>query len=139
MEVNGSCLCGACAWSAEVDPKRIFVCHCDDCQIQSGSAFRTTASIDPASFTLTRGELRTFTKTAESGAGRALAFCATCGTHAYGGPGDGGAGMMSLRLGPLDRRDELKPVLQVWCRSKQTWVDELADLPALATQPGVDG
>jgi hypothetical protein len=137
MKVEGECLCGGCAWQADVDPERVFLCHCDDCQVQAGSAFRSTALIEPPSFTLTRGELRAYVKTAESGAQRELAFCPVCGTNVYGAPGDGQPGMMSLRIGPLAQRRELKPVAQVWCRSRLDWLDDLADLPGMPTQPGV--
>ncbi len=136
MDVQGECLCGECAWEAELDPKLVFLCHCDDCQVQGGSAFRSTAVATPERFRMLRGELRSYVKTAESGRGRALAFCPTCGTHAYGGPPEGETGMLSLRIGPLAQRRELKPSGQVWCRSRLDWLDDLPSLPGVETQPG---
>jgi hypothetical protein len=137
MDVQGTCLCGECAWTAEVDPKRIFICHCTDCQVVSGSAFRTTALIASESFAMTKGELRSFVKTTENGSPRELGFCPTCGTHVFGRPPDGGPGAMSLRVGSLAQRAELVPVAGVWCRSRRDWLDGLADMPGLDTQPGV--
>lgn len=137
MDVRGECLCGGCVWRAEIDPDLVFLCHCEDCQVQSSSAFRSTAIVAPDRFRLEVGELQTWVKRAESGAARTLAFCATCGTHVYGGPGDGGPGMLSLRVGPLDARPALKPAGQVWCRSRLDWLDELGEIPGMPTQPGI--
>lgn len=136
MRVEGRCLCGACEWAAEVDPARVFICHCEDCQVQSSSAFRSSAVIDGDKFELTRGQLRVYLKKAESGRSRALAFCPDCGTAVYGGPPDG-VGSMSLRVGPLAQARELKPSGQVWCRSRQGWLDDVNELRGMQTQPGV--
>jgi hypothetical protein len=92
--------------------------------------------IDPASFRLTGGELRTWSKVADSGASRDLAFCPTCGTAVYGAPAEGASGFMSLRVGALAQRAELAPVAQVWCRSKRAWTESLDQLPGFDKQPG---
>ncbi len=137
MKVHGRCLCGKVRYSAEVDPANVFVCHCSDCQIQSGTSFRTTVLMDPSRFDLEAGEIRTFEKTAESGRSRSLGFCPECGTAIYGGPGKGASGPLSLRLGPLAERDQLVPVAQAWCRSAQPWLDRLSELPRFDKQPGL--
>lgn len=136
MKVDGECLCGACTFTAEVDPGRVVLCHCDDCQRQSGCAFRTIALVDRASFRLGKGRLQTWVKTSESGAKRVLAFCPDCGTHVYGAPPEGQPGPMSLRVGALAQREALPPMGQVWCRSRLDWLDGVNDLPRFATQPG---
>ena len=41
MKVEGRCHCGNLKYIAEVDPEKVEVCHCTDCQTLSGSAFRT--------------------------------------------------------------------------------------------------
>jgi hypothetical protein len=84
MKIDGECLCGAVTFEAEVSPEQVFICHCSDCQIQSGSAFRTVARAAPSSVRLTRGELKVYEKRAESGATRALAFCPECGSSIEG-------------------------------------------------------
>jgi len=136
MKVHGSCLCERVRFRAEIDPARVFICHCTDCQTHSGTAFRTTAMIEPDQFELESGEIKLFEKTADSGRSRTLAFCPNCGTSLYGGPGEGSAGYLSLRLGPLAERDELVPVAQVWCRSAQPWLGVLSELPRFEQQPG---
>lgn len=137
MKVDGECLCGSVAFEAEVEPSQVFLCHCDDCQVHSGTAFRTVARAETKSFRLLRGELRVYEKQAESGATRALAFCPECGTPVYGGPGAGESGMLSVRTGALRQRAELAPAAHVWCRSSVGWLDRLGELPRIETQPGL--
>lgn len=135
MKVDGRCLCGAVCFEAEVDPGQVFICHCTDCQTQSGSSFRTVVRADPDAFAVTSGDLKVYEKRAESGNIRCLAFCPECGTPVYGGPKSGEPGFLSLRVGAITQRAELRPVAQVWCRSAQPWLDTLQDLPRIETQP----
>ena len=39
MKVEGACHCGFISVEAEIDPKKVSICHCTDCQTISGSAF----------------------------------------------------------------------------------------------------
>ncbi len=135
MKINGACLCGEVAYEAEVDPAAVFACHCNDCQTQSGTAFRTVVRATPGSFRTTRGELRSYLKTAESGNKRSLAFCPNCGTSVYGGPAPGEEGYLSLRVGAFEQRDALTPRAHVWTRSAQPWVFEAGEVPRFETQP----
>ena len=43
MKITGGCHCGAITYEAEVDPGKVSVCHCTDCQTLTGSAFRVSA------------------------------------------------------------------------------------------------
>jgi len=38
-EMTGGCLCGQVRYSANADPAFIGVCHCKNCQKQTGTAF----------------------------------------------------------------------------------------------------
>lgn len=133
MNVTGHCHCGRIAFAAEVDPTRVRVCHCTDCQRQTGSAFRTNVPVVPGTFALTSGQPKIYVKTAESGNRREHAFCAECGTPIYSAsPGDPSS--YSLRLGTLDRRAELRPARQIWCRSALPWAMDLHGVEQLETQ-----
>jgi hypothetical protein len=41
MKIDGRCHCGNVSYEAEIDPEKVMICHCTDCQMLSGSAFRT--------------------------------------------------------------------------------------------------
>ena len=42
MQIHGAGHCGAVSFTADIDPSRVVLCHCTDCQMMSGSAFRMT-------------------------------------------------------------------------------------------------
>ena len=62
MKIDGACHCGAIAYQAEIDPQRVRLCHCTDCQVLTGSAFRFTA---PAADEWSDGEPATRTSVEE--------------------------------------------------------------------------
>lgn len=121
MNITGACHCGNIQFTAEVDPSRVVVCHCTDCQTLSGSAFRVNALAPAGSFRLTSGQLKTYVKIAESGARRRHTFCPDCGTPIYSAaPVD--PVVMFLRIGAIHQRQALRPTLQIWRRSAVDWV-----------------
>src|SRR5262245_4627881 len=38
MKVDGRCHCGYITYEAEIDPEKVMICHCTDCQTLTGSA-----------------------------------------------------------------------------------------------------
>ncbi len=126
MRVEGSCHCGAIAFEAEVDPGRVRICHCTDCQQLSGTAFRVTAPCAERDFRLLRGEPKIYIKTADSGRRRQQAFCADCGSPLYATsdtpPGDRKIG---IRVGVLAQRRDLVPQRQYFHRSMLPWLPRL--------------
>lgn len=131
MKVDGSCHCGDISFSAEIDPDRVIICHCTDCQTLSGSAYRSVAPVVEGSFSLQRGNMKTYVKTAADGTRRAQTFCPECGTPIYAGPVEGENGMLGLRVGVLNQRDQLPPQSQYYCGSAQNWVQDLSALKRL--------
>lgn len=134
MRVHGGCHCGAVAFEAEIDPASVTVCHCRDCQILSGTAFRVTAAGARRQFDLKRGELSTYVKRADSGVSRALTFCTRCGASIYSTDADDPVADLQIRTGILEERDALVPSLQIWTRSAQRWLDGIDQIPR--SEPG---
>jgi hypothetical protein len=135
MKVDGACLCGRVEYEAEVDSRRVVLCHCTDCQINTGSAMGWGVAVVDDQFELKSGELKTFVKVAESGRRRVLAFCPECGTRIVSKPVEGEPGIISLRVGSIRQRAELQPRAHVWARFAQPWMDELSKLPKIDKQP----
>lgn len=124
MKVDGRCHCGSITYEAEVDPGMLMVCHCTDCQMLTGSAFRANIVAPREKFRMLTGQPKIYIKTAESGRKRAHAFCPDCGTPVYSAaPVD--PPTYSLRLGCLAQRAQLRPARQVWCRSALPWSMDL--------------
>jgi len=71
MKIEGACHCGTITYEAVVDPDKVAICHCTDCQTLSGSAFRTVVPAPKETFTLRTGQPKIYVKTAESGTKRA--------------------------------------------------------------------
>lgn len=125
MKVDGSCHCGRIAFEAEVDPEKVLICHCTDCQTFSGGAFRTVVRAPASAFKLLSGQPKVYVKQADSGNKFAQAFCGECGTPVYGAHPVDNPAFYGLRVGSLRQRHMLPPKLQIWCRSAQPWLEEL--------------
>jgi hypothetical protein len=130
MRIDGSCHCGNITYEAEVDPARVGICHCTDCQTLTGSAFRVTVPALEQDFRITSAVPKIYVKTAESGRARAQAFCADCGTPLYATSVGEGPKIFGIRVGTARQRAQLVPKRQVWHRSALPWLPEMACIEA---------
>jgi hypothetical protein len=131
--IEGACHCGKISFVAEIDPARVMICNCSDCQVLSGAPLRGIVSADLATFKLT-GETKSYIKVAESGRKRAQVFCPDCATPLFSSAVEN-ATQVTLRLGCIKQRNELRPSLQLWQRSAAPWLKMLSDIPGVPTQP----
>ena len=138
MKIDGGCHCGSIRYEAEVDPAKVVICHCTDCQTLSGSPFRIVAQTNPGTFRLLSGALKIYVKTGESGNAREQTFCPNCGTPIYSAPAGGGAEVLGLRVGTIRQRDRLIPGDQYWFRSSQAWLPKLPTIKKQDKQPVFD-
>jgi hypothetical protein len=134
MKIDGACHCGFITFEAEVDPEKVAVCHCADCQTLSGAPYRASIPTAPDKFRLLSGEPTIYVKTAESGNKRVQAFCPRCGSPIYATAFDDPTAILNIRVGIIRQRDQLVPKRQVWGRSRQSWVDNLASILRLEKQ-----
>ncbi|MCZ6524029.1 MAG: GFA family protein [Alphaproteobacteria bacterium] len=134
MKIEGACHCGYITYEAVIDPNKVGICHCTDCQTLSGSAFRTLAFTREGTFELLTGELKIYVKTSESGIQRPQSFCPECGTPIYSTSTDDGPKVHSLRAGTIRQRNELVPRIQFWTQSEQSWISRIPSFPKLEKQ-----
>lgn len=130
----GGCQCGKIRYEIVGTPKPLVVCHCTDCQRQSGSAFGMTLPVEEADFRITQGELKTYASTSAAGRGKLGAFCPDCGTRIYHKP-EWRKGTVSIKPGTLDDTRWLKPEMHLWTSSKQGWVSIPEDVKTFEKQP----
>ena len=121
-EIDGRCHCGYITYEAEIEPEKVMICHCTDCQTLSGSAFRTIAFTREGTFKLLSGELKVYAKTGESGTKRPQSFCPECGTPIYSSTIGDGPKVHVIRVGTIRQRDQLVPKVQLWCTRKLHYV-----------------
>lgn len=133
MKVEGRCHCGRITYEATVDPEKVTICHCTDCQTLSGSPYRASVPASRETFSLRTGQPKIYVKTADSGAKRAHAFCPDCGSPIYSSAIDDPPAY-SLRVGCLRQRSELPPRRQIWCRSALAWASDLQGVTQVSRQ-----
>ena len=134
MRVNGSCHCGQITYEAEVDPERVRVCNCTDCQVLTGSAFRVSVVAKAQTFRLLTGRPKVYVKTGDSGAKRRHAFCPNCGTPVTASADSDDPPTYSLRIGCLAQKAELPPRRRFWCKSALAWAQDISSVPGIEGQ-----
>jgi hypothetical protein len=132
MQIDGACHCGAVTFTAQIDPGRVMVCHCTDCQVLSGAPFRAVvaAAIETLSVS---GRTRRYIEVAQSGNRRAQVFCPECGTPLWATAPENPTSVV-IRLGCVRQRAQLKPAVQIWHHSALPWLSELASIPGSPEQ-----
>lgn len=132
MQIDGACHCGAVTFTAQIDPGRVMVCHCTDCQVLSGAPFRAVVAASIETLAVS-GPTRRYIKVAQSGNRRAQVFCPECGTPLWATAPENPTSVI-IRLGCVRQRAQLKPAAQIWQHSALPWLSELASIPASPEQ-----
>ena len=133
MHIDGQCHCGRVTYQAEIDPERVSICHCTDCQTLTGSPFRVTVICSGRNIRMTGKSPKIYAKIGDNGRTRVQHFCADCGSPLFtSGEGDQ-ADDWGIRWGSIRQRDALRPSRQIWCQSAAVWIDTV---PVLPGRPG---
>lgn len=118
-KLKGRCMCGRISYDSAAEPLMTAVCHCPDCQRQTGTSFSIVVGL-PADALEVAGEMSIYTTTGESGAVVHRHFCGQCGSPIYSLP-DGMPGLIFLKAGTLDDTSWLEPGLEMFCDTAQSW------------------
>ena len=135
MQVHGSCHCGNVSYEAEIDPDKVNLCNCTDCQMLTGTAFRVSVRAPRSGFRLLKGELTAYVKTADSGTRRRHSFCRNCGTPVYATADMDDPPTYALRVGCLRQRALLPPKTRSWLKSALAWAQNVSGIPGVEAQP----
>lgn len=129
---TGQCLCGEIKYELSNPPSMSGVCHCKNCQRQAGSAFSTISAVAQADFSLSSGKPKLYLDS-DTATGNTVQrfFCANCGSPIYSAL-SGQADVIYLKSGTLDDTGDFSPQFNVWCDSKQSWVELAEGVPAMA-------
>jgi hypothetical protein len=112
----GGCQCGAVRYAIAGAPGRLFVCHCRECQRQSGSAFGMSLIVRREAFAVTQGETRDWSRNADSGRTMSCHFCAVCGSRLW--HAREGIETFSVKAGSLDVPADVSRAIHIWTSRK---------------------
>ena len=121
-KLDGRCLCGAVTYTSQAEPAFTAVCHCRDCQRQTGTAFSVIVGVPAESFEL-KGELSEHVTIGEDhGLETKRRFCPACGSPVMS-EADAMPDVVFIKAGTLDDPSWVAPNLHIWCAEKLPWVD----------------
>jgi hypothetical protein len=133
MKIDGQCHCGLVTYEADIDPSKVSICHCTDCQVLTGSPYRVTVICSADQIRITGKPAKIYPKTGDNGRTRFQHFCGQCGSPLFTS-GEAGPDDWGIRWGGIRQRAALKPVRQIWCRSAAPWINDLGELPGQSTE-----
>ena len=108
------------------------VCHCDDCQRQTGSTFSILVGVPRAALHVDGDTLATHvTVGTDTGEERQRQFCSKCGSPVFTLLAEHPE-VTFIKAGTLNDRSSLSPTLEIWCDSAQRWLAPLANTQRLA-------
>ncbi len=119
--IDGSCQCGKVTYRLKEAPKIVLACHCKECQKLSTSPFSVTAIIDSSAIEF-YGELKEWSRSAESGNTNTAKFCPGCGNRIYHfNPEDSSTIKLKLKPTEMENDSIFKPSVHVWVSEKLSW------------------
>lgn len=132
MSTKGSCLCGKVHFEIEGTFESFFLCHCEYCRKDTGSAhasnlFSTTASLNWLSG---QDMIKIYNL---SGTRHVKSFCVNCGTALPNTQMDGG--LIVVPAGSLDDKISVKPNAHIFVSSKADWDEGLEKVPEIEGLP----
>jgi hypothetical protein len=119
--ITGRCLCGNVTYSVDAEPVVQAVCHCTDCQRQTGNPFSVIVGVPRAAFHVEGDTVASFATTGEDhGGDTERSFCSACGS-----PVSSYAAVLPeltfIKAGSLDDASWLEPAVEAWTSSAQPW------------------
>jgi hypothetical protein len=129
---SGSCLCGRVRFEIEGSFDHFFLCHCEYCRKDTGSAhaanlFSSTASLKWCS---AEQDVKVFNLPSSR---HARSFCSECGAALPYQDVDGG--FLVIPAGSLDSALGIKPSGHIFVSSRAEWDRELESLPSFERFP----
>jgi|tagenome__1003787_1003787.scaffolds.fasta_scaffold20242493_2 hypothetical protein len=122
-KLDGRCLCGQVTYTVSgEEPVMTAICHCTECQRQTGTAYSIVVAVDREEFAVEGASLSTFqTIGTDHGLPVDRQFCSNCGSPIVS--------LLELmpdfafiKAGTLDDASWLEPEAEAWCESALPWV-----------------
>lgn len=129
---SGSCLCGAVRYEVDGEFERFYLCHCEHCRKDTGSAHAANLFASQATLKWLTGEDKvTFFNLPSTRHSRN--FCSTCGSALPSTQAEGK--LVVVPAGSLDTAITNKPDAHIFMASKAVWDNGLENIPKLDRYP----
>lgn len=130
-EHSGSCLCGTVRFEIRGDFDRFYLCHCQHCRKDTGSAHAANLFSQSARLSWQSGA-DAVTSFALPGTRHCRSFCSSCGSAL---PDTQIPGLLVVPAGCLDTEITMVPTAHIFASSSAAWDAGLADVPMFEGLP----
>ena len=129
---SGSCLCGAVRFEVAGDFEHFYLCHCQYCRKDTGSAHAANLFSSAATLRWLSGQenVRAFDLPSTR---HRNCFCATCGSALPDVQMNGA--LLKVPAGSLDSDVPLRPDAHIFFASRASWDEALEKIPTVAKLP----
>lgn len=136
MKRFGRCLCGALRLDLECSGGGIDVCHCRNCQMQSGSAFAPFLAVALSALNI-QGNPKCY-RDSDTVSGQEVErfFCGDCGSPTYVRVASA-PNTAYVFTGLLGDVAGLAPKVHGWTSQKHQWTEINPSVPSFALDPGL--
>lgn len=131
--LTGACLCRAITYRIELPESeptpKVVLCHCTSCKRYTGSGFSANIIVPLSTRTYTTGTPKLYLDASDRGPKVRREFCGDCGTPLSSQPGDA-PHIIIMKSGTLDDESRARcgeVNLEIFCRSKDGWMENLQD------------
>lgn len=117
MKQTGRCQCGEIHYESMGEPLAVYICHCQECQKQSASAFGISLDVPRIGFRVTQGTPKYWSRATDSGRKLRCVFCPTCGSRLWH-ESEPMSETVSIKGGSLDEPIDVSNAIHVWVTRK---------------------
>ena len=129
---TGSCLCGAVRYEVDGEFERFYLCHCEHCRKDTGSAHGANLFSSQATLKWIAGQDKvTFFNLPSTRHSRS--FCSVCGSALPSSQAEGK--LIVVPAGSLDTAVDKKPDAHLFISSKAGWDTGLEEIPKMEKYP----
>ncbi len=134
MNYKGSCLCGAVTFEIEGEFESFYLCHCERCRKDTGSAHAANLFSSTARLRWLSGEdkAKIYNHRSE---GHIKSFCSICGSALPNIQLDGA--LLVVPAGCLDSDLNMRPQGHIFCAHRASWDNDLESVPKFDELPDV--
>ena len=136
VNVKGSCQCGAIQYQVDGELLATLMCYCTECHKVSAGYGTMTVLINQSNFHLTKGALKVWQRSSDSGNLNRAHFCGDCGNRIYHQNPDK-PDIIRLKTGTLANSASYTPQAHLWLKSAPSWVVIPEDTLTFETQPSL--